>query len=200
MQYIFPHEIQSGMYTYSTINFYELTPAQLCDVISQKFHIPMEMAASQIMSYFELERQDDPTAPAAADLQQLLFHKMQGELLQVIRKEATILFPMIRNTQPHTDGGGYIQQSAFDNMQQSFQKISLLLQKIRQVANNFLLRGHWSNYYKICVNDMCMMEQLIQQYIYVEQNILYPAVLKSGNTCVLQPGNKENIDHNASID
>ncbi len=53
------------MYTYATINFYELTPAELCDVISQKFHVPMEMAAEQIMSYFELERQDDPTAPSA---------------------------------------------------------------------------------------------------------------------------------------
>jgi iron-sulfur cluster repair protein YtfE (RIC family) len=188
------------MYTYSTINFYELKPAELCDVVIHRFHIPMEMAAEQIMHYFELERQEDFTVPPAADLQQLLFHKMQSELFQVVRKETTILFPMIRNTQPHTASGGYIQQSAFESVQQSFQKITLLQQKLRQVTNNFLLKGEWSNLYKICVNDMCMMEQQIQQYMYVAQNILYPSVLKSGHTCVLQANQEKNIDHTASID
>lgn len=86
------------MFAYSIINFHELTPGNLCNVIANKFHFPIQHLAEQVMTYFYLERQEDSNAPAATDLQQLLFGKMQTEITQIIRKETTVLFPVIRNT------------------------------------------------------------------------------------------------------
>ncbi|CAL1521166.1 hypothetical protein [Chitinophaga sp. MM2321] len=184
------------MHAYALINFHELSPAALCDIIVNKFHLPVEQTAEQVMAYFLLERQEDPTTPTAADLQQLLFAKMQAECIQLIRKESTILFPVIRNTSIHNTGKKCIQPAAYESIQQSFQKILLLLQKLRQVTDNYLIQGHWSSAYKICLSDMYTMEQTLQQWIYVEQNILYPAVMHA-NTIVVK---QDDLTNNISID
>ncbi|WP_212001011.1 hypothetical protein [Chitinophaga sp. HK235] len=184
------------MHPYAIINFHELTPAALCDVITSKFHQPIEHTAEEIMAWFNLERQDDPSAPATADLQQLLFTKMQTEFTQLMRKETSIIFPVIRNAAIHNKGQKSLQPAVYDSIQQSFQKIILLLQKLRQVTGNYLLQGHWSAAYKICISDMYSLEQLLQQWIYVEQNILYPAVLPA-NTIVIR---QEEIINTVSID
>jgi iron-sulfur cluster repair protein YtfE (RIC family) len=180
------------MYPYAIINFHELTPSALCDVIANKFHLPLTQTAEQVMAYFNLERQEDHSAPAAADLQQLLFGKMQTEVSQLIRKEATILFPVIRNISTHNTGKKNIQPAAAESVQQSFQKILLLLQKLRQVSGNYQLQHNWSSAYKICVSDMFVMEQILQQWIYIEQNILYPAVMP-GHTIVVTQHDINNI-------
>lgn len=184
------------MHPYAIINFHELTPAALCDVIANKFHHPIERTAEEVMAWFNLERQDDPTAPATADLQQLLFAKMQTEIIQLMRKETSIIFPVIRNASIHKKGRKSLQPTTYDSIQQSFQKIMLLLQKIRQVTGNYLLQGYWSSAYKICISDMYTMEQLLQQWLYIAQNILYPAVLPA-NTIIIR---QDEILNTVSID
>ncbi|MCW3462475.1 hypothetical protein [Chitinophaga nivalis] len=184
------------MYASAIINFHELSPATLCDVITNKFHLPIEHTAAQIMAYFNLEKQEDSSAPATADLQQLLFVKLQTEISQLIRKEATILFPVIRNITTHNTGKKSIQPAAYDSVLQSFQKILLLLQKIRQVSANYLLQRHWSSAYKICISDLYSLEQLTQQWIYVEQNILYPAAMP-GHAPAMQ---EDEFNNQLSID
>ncbi|HEY9256937.1 hypothetical protein [Chitinophaga sp.] len=92
------------MFAYSIINFHELPLGSLCDVIANKFHLP-------------------------------------------------------------------IQQTA-------------VLQKLRQISANYQLQEHWSTTYKLCVSDIFITEQLLHQWIYVAQNILYPAAIP-GHTVVI---------------
>jgi iron-sulfur cluster repair protein YtfE (RIC family) len=180
------------MFAYSIINFHELTPGSLCNVIANKFHFPIQHLADQVMTYFNLERQEDRDAPATADLQQLLFGKMQTEIAQLIRKETTVLFPVIRNRPALPQNKKNIRPAAYDSVQQSFQKILLLLQKIRQISANYQLQDHWSTAYKLCVGDIFITEQLLQQWIYVEQNILYPAAIP-GHTMVITQHDINNV-------
>ncbi|SKA15314.1 hypothetical protein SAMN04488128_1021140 [Chitinophaga eiseniae] len=184
------------MHPYAIINFHELTPAALCDVIVNKFHQPIERTAEEVMAWFNLERQDDPTAPATADLQQLLFAKMLTEIAQLMRKETTLIFPVIRNAAIHKKGRKSLKPTAYDGIRPSFDKIMLLLQKLRQVTGNYLLQGHWSPAYKICLSDMYTVEQLLQQWHYIAQNILYPAVLPA-NTIIIR---QDEIFNTVSID
>ncbi|MEC5147867.1 hypothetical protein [Chitinophaga sp. 212800010-3] len=160
------------MLTYSIINFHELTPGHLCLVIANKFHWPIQHQAEQVMAYFNLDRQDDGTTPPVADLQQLLFSRMHAEINQLIRKESTLLFPVIRN-QSALKMRENIQPVVYESIQQSFQKITLLLQRLRQVSGNYQLHPEWSATYRLCINDIFLTEQLLHQWIYVEQNILY---------------------------
>lgn len=172
------------MFAYSIINFHELTPGNLCNVIANKFHFPIHHLADQVMTYFNLERQEDLSAPSAADLQQLLFSKMQTEIAQLVRKETMVLFPVIRNLSAQHNHKKNIRPAAYDSIQQSFQKILLLLSKLRQISANYQLQDQWSTAYKLCVGDIFISEQLIQQWIYVEQNILYPAAIP-GHTMII---------------
>ncbi|MGO4294760.1 hypothetical protein [Chitinophaga sp. RAB17] len=180
------------MFAYSIINFHELTPGNLCNVIASKFHFPIHHLAEQVMTYFNQERQKDRDAPATADLQQLLFGKMYTEIAQLIRKETTILFPVICNTSPLNKNQKTIRPAVYDSIQQSLQKILLLLQRLRQISANYQLQKHWSPEYKLCVNDIFTTEQLLQQWIYIEQNILYPAVIP-GHTIMITQHDINNV-------
>lgn len=180
------------MLAYSIINFHELTPGNLCNVIANKFHFPITHQTEQVMAYFNLERQDDRSAPAVADLQQLLFSKIQTETSQLIRKESTVLFPVIRNVSALNKSKKNIPKAAYQSIQQSFGRVLLLLQKLRQISGNYQLQQQWSAAYKLCVNDIFITEQLLQQWIYVEQNILYPAAIP-GHTMVITEHEINNI-------
>ncbi|NSL89376.1 hypothetical protein [Chitinophaga solisilvae] len=184
------------MYPFAIINFHELSPAALCDVVVNKFHQPIENIADQVMAWFNLEKQEDVTVPAAADLQQLLFSSIQAECTLIIRKENSVLFPVIRNAAVHNNGKKALQPAAYESIRQSFQKILLLLQKLRQVTGNYLVQPQWSSGYKICVSDMYSLEQLLYQWLYIEQNILYPAVLPP-NTIIIR---QEELINTVSID
>jgi iron-sulfur cluster repair protein YtfE (RIC family) len=180
------------MFAYSIINYHELTPGLLCNVIANKFHTPIQQLIDQVMTYFNLERQEDRQAPPSADLQHLLFGKMQTETSQLIRKESTVLFPVIRNASALNKSTKNLQPGAYDSIQQSFHKIILLLQKLRQVSSNYQLQQHWSAEYKICINDMMVTEQVIQQWIFIEQNILYPAAIP-GHTIIVSQNEIDNV-------
>ncbi|SHL90211.1 hypothetical protein SAMN05444266_105413 [Chitinophaga jiangningensis] len=184
------------MLPFAIINFHELCPAELCEVTVHKFHTPVEQTAEQVMSYFLLDRQDDGNAPAAADIQHLLFSRMQAEILQVIRKESTILFPVIEKAQENQENIRCIQPNTYQSIRSSYQKITLLLQKLRQVTGNYQLQPSWSNAYKLCIGDMYLLELLVHQWMYVTQNILYPAVTKPGTIMIQQ----DDLPHSSSID
>ncbi|MBS0025934.1 hypothetical protein [Chitinophaga hostae] len=143
----------------------------------------------QVMSYFNLDLQEDRSAPAVADLQHLLFGRMQTETIQLIRRESNLLFPVIRNTSARNKA---LKPAAYDSVQQSFQKIQLLLQKVRQVSGNYQLQEQWSAEYKLCTGDLFITEQLLQQWIYVAQNILYPAVIP-GHTAIISQDDIDNV-------
>gem|GEM_PF-783583 len=184
------------MLPFAIINFHELCPAELCEVIAHKFHTPVEQTAEQVLSYFAIDRQDDQQAPPATDIQHLLFSRMQAEILQLVRKEGTILFPVVITAYGNREDVRCIQPATYHSIRSSHQKITLLLQKLRQVTDNYQLQATWSNAYKLCVGDMYSLEQLVHQWIYVTQNILYPAVTKPGTMIIRQ----DDLPHSSSID
>lgn len=174
------------MHAFAIINFHELTPSALCEVMKHKFHHAIEHTADQVVSYFTLELQDDTTVPAVADIQHLLFARLHAEIIQTIRKEDTILYPVIKSQEPQSPPIKCIQHGTYTTIRNSFQKITLLLQKIRQVSGNYQIQTNWSSAYKLCINDLYITEQLVMQWIYVAQNILYPSVTKPGTIVIDQ--------------
>ncbi|MBV8254727.1 MAG: hypothetical protein JO154_19150 [Chitinophaga sp.] len=184
------------MHAFAIINFHELSPTTLCDVVVHKFHTPIEQTADQIMTYFNLELQDDSKVSGSATIQQLLFSRLHAEISQVIRKEATILYPVIREKCLLEEKCKCIQPTTYESIRQAFQKITLLLHKLRQVSANYQIQQTWSSSYKLCISDLYMLEQLVQQWLYIEQNILYPAVTKPGTIIVQQ----DELNNTSSID
>ncbi|RAJ85419.1 hypothetical protein CLV59_102122 [Chitinophaga dinghuensis] len=184
------------MHAFAIINFHELSPTTLCDVVVHKFHHPIEQTADEIMTYFNLELPDDSQVAGSAAIQQLLFSRLHAEFSQVIRKEATILYPVIREKCVLEEKYKCIQPATYESIRQAFQKITLLLQKLRQVSDNYQIQQTWSSEYKLCVSNLYMLEQLIQQWLYIEQNILYPTVTKPGTIIVQQ----DELNNTSSID
>jgi copper chaperone CopZ len=56
------------------------------------------------------------------------------------------------------------------------QRILTILQKIRELMNNYIQQPNWSSAYKICCNELYGLEQLIHYVLYVKENFLWTRI------------------------
>ena len=100
----------------------------------------------------------------------MLFGKMVDELTHLFLKEKGLIYPGIQAKGLQFE----LQPAVIQQIQLTQEKITALLSRLRQLLNNFQMKPTWSNEWKNCVQDFFQLETKIHQWIYIEQNMLYP--------------------------
>jgi|688.fasta_scaffold00398_20 iron-sulfur cluster repair protein YtfE (RIC family) len=155
----------------------DLIPAsELCKQIELECQPELLALCSRIESYFTqhtVTEIDD----RHVELVFMLFGKMVDELTHLFLKEKGLIYPGIL-----AKGLQFVLQPAvIQQIQLTQEKITALLNRLRQLLNNFQMKPTWSAEWKNCVQDFFQVEVKIHQWIYVEQNLLYPHFIHSTN-------------------
>jgi hypothetical protein len=156
-----------------------LTPEGLCNLIQLEYQPEILSSCSDIGKYFLLHPYIKELSLSVSELTQLLFSKLDDELKHLFLKETGIVFPCIRKNFHGTVNlqGTCLDSKVFETVHGTHQVIIGLTQKIRQLLNNYVVKPNWSREWKLCINEMFILENKILQWIHVEQNLLYPKVI-----------------------
>ncbi len=157
-----------------------LTPEGLCNLIEMDFIPDIQLSLEDIQKYFD-KNIHTKADPVSAELVALMFIKLKDELDHLFRKEKGILFPFIKQSFAGTMRVGKskgIDAKVIDSLNKTQKGIIQLLQKMRQVLNNYSPLSYSTPEWKDCVNDMFELENKIFQWIHIEQTLLYPKVVE----------------------
>lgn len=154
-----------------------MEPAALCRFIEKDCQPGITHSCKKIQAFF-LNQSTENISLETSVLVQLLFSKLQDEVKHVFLKEKGIVFPLIKKAREGFALDEKIRESIY-----SAQKLMVnLLLKLRQLLDNYLLKPGSGKEWRSCVNELFLLENKIHQWIYIEQNLLYPAIIKS-NSC-----------------
>ena len=113
-----------------------------------------------------------------------LFDLLFNELDRHMKKEETVLFPLIRKMMRVTQGKE--NQELLSNVEmrkplalllKEHHRIQLILQEIRIATDHYTARTNASVFCKDCLSEMSVVDQDIQKHFYIEENFLYPKLL-----------------------
>lgn len=151
-----------------------IAPGDLCHQIEQECHPELLTICKDIAAYFS--RQDhwgfsDPIA----EMVQLVFFKMEDEMKHLLLKEKNLIFPGIKSKQRLF----VLSPAAWKYIVDTQRVIAELIERIRHLLNHFQTKPTCSKEWQHCVQQFFQLEKRIHQWIFVEQNILYPSSLQS---------------------
>jgi iron-sulfur cluster repair protein YtfE (RIC family) len=149
----------------------ELSAPQLCHYINQKYYTPLLQAlGTQEQRAAMLQHSDvDPEKMSVAHL---LFTRLKEEVEQVIRNDRIIVFPVVEKLDDSQTGTPV--RIPFQMVRDKNKKIISILEKLRQVANNFILRPEWDADTRLFFEELFLIDQMISQSIYLKENVLLP--------------------------
>ena len=170
------------LYQIDSLSQQALTIEGLCILIEKEYHFQIMDSGKKIKEYLLLHSDiSDLTAPVS-ELLHLLFAKLDDEMNHLFRKESALIFPQIRKkyigNQKRQDAQS-IGLDTIESVRSTQSVISSLIQRIRQLLNNYLIQPHWNQDWKNCVNELFVLENKIFQWMHVEQNLLFPKLVES---------------------
>lgn len=151
-----------------------IAPGELCLQIEQECHPELLTICKDIAAYFG--RQDhlgfsDPIA----EMVRLVFFKIEDEMKHLLLKEKNLIFPGIKSKQRLF----VLSPAAWKYIVHTQRIIAELMERIRHLLNHFQTQPTCSREWQHCVQQFFQLEKKIHQWIFVEQNILYPSSLQS---------------------
>ena len=156
----------------------ELSPGKLCNFIVHKHYQPIKQLLDDISNYIKEWPAEANEAENLAVLS-ILFYRLQSEIEQLIRNDTLIIFPLIGNDKQLEVR--CLRRLPVELIQNKNRKIMYLLDKLRQLANNYIARPLWSQHFRLFCNELHHLDQQVLQTIYVKENILLPKVEKLFN-------------------
>ena len=151
-----------------------ISASALCNRIEFECQPELLTICKQIEAYL-LEHPTEIPDNELAELILTVFGKVFDELTHIFLKERVLIFPEIVKRGIDFEMPAPVIQL----IQLTQEKISQLLNRLRQLLNNFQMKPGWNNDWKNCVQQFFQLEKKIHQWIYVEQNMLYPAFLSN---------------------
>ncbi|QGW27600.1 hypothetical protein [Phnomibacter ginsenosidimutans] len=154
----------------------ELTPPQLCHYIEQKHYAPIKQSLETLAEYSNLLQHSD-VEPEKLSVGHMLFGRLKDEMEQVIRNDSMILFPLIMQA----DAKGRIREAHIpaQMIRDKNKKILSLLEKLRLIANNFILKPEWDADTRMFFEELFTLDQMVTQAIYLKENVLLPRIQKA---------------------
>ncbi len=153
----------------------ELSPPQLCHYIDQKQYTPIKQSLELVMQNAAL-RKDDQIESEKISLATLLFIRLKDETEQLIRNDRLVLFPLIeKEWDPVLDKSIHL---PLQMIRDKNKKILNILERLRQLANNYILKPEWSAETRMLLEELFGLDQMITQAIYLKENVLVPKLLK----------------------
>ncbi|HCT22498.1 MAG: hypothetical protein K2Y12_02360 [Chitinophagaceae bacterium] len=157
-----------------------LTPEGLCNLIQFEFQPEINTSCSKIESYLLSNPQIKELPVSVAELVQLVFSKLEDEIKHLFLKQSGIVYPCIKRNYKGTvkmdSAGPCLEHKVFENIHNTHQVIINLMQRLRQLLNNFSPTPNASMEWRECLNELFTLETKVLQWIHVEQNLLYPKV------------------------
>ena len=154
----------------------QIPASELCEKIEAECQPELLAFCNRIEKYLTLHTVNE-IKDQHVELVVMLFDKMVDELTHLFLKEKGLIFPGIQ-----AKGLQFVLQPAvIQQIQLTQEKITALLSRLRQVLNNFQMKPTWSSEWKNCVQDFFQLETKIHQWIYIEQNMLYPLFVNVAN-------------------
>jgi len=156
-----------------------MTPEGLCNIIEYRFQSEIRDSAGRIQDYLEENPQVLELSDSVSELVHLLFRKLNDEVVHLFKKETVIIFPCIKHHYRGTEKiipTNCVENSVYRNIQGTHKVILSLVQKLRQVLDNYHTDASWSRAWRDCLNEMFTLENKIYNWIHVEQNYLYPKI------------------------
>ena len=153
----------------------ELSPLQLCHYIEQKQYIPIKQAFGSI-NEFANEAEHSNDSMETLSLVSLLLNKIKDETEQLMRNDLLIIFPLIKriSKEPQVEAP----HLPVKMIREKNRKILNLLDKLRQVANGYMLKPEWSGDVRLYFEELFTLDQMIAQAIYLKENVLIPKAMK----------------------
>ena len=144
---------------------------ELCSLVEQEYQPALELLCNDISEYLLLHADAEGLPLESAELLQILFTKLNDELTHVFLKEKGVLFPAVLNQHQSVYA---VEAGTLLFLQNKHRIIIGLVQKIRQLLNNYQSSKEWSHGWNDCLRAFFKLENKIMQWIHLEQNILYP--------------------------
>jgi len=153
----------------------ELSPPQLCHYIEQKHYLPIRQSLVTLREYAEKVQHTD-VDPEKLGLAAMLYVRLMEEMEQVIRNDLMILFPLIMQQTDHSTTGNI--HIPVQMIREKNKKILNLLERLRSLANNFILKPEWDTDTRLFFEELFTLDQMISQAIYLKENVLLPRMVK----------------------
>ncbi|MDE3144031.1 MAG: hemerythrin domain-containing protein [Bacteroidota bacterium] len=173
-----------------------LSPTGLCDLIQKDYQPEIISSCKLIEQYFSAHAYINELPSSVSEVVQLLFRKLDDEIKHLFLKESGIVFPYIKknyhNTKKSTENK--VDPKVFDSVQHTHQTIIGLIQNIRKLLNNYVVKPASSKEWKECVGEMFTLENHIFQWIHIEQSLLYPKVTNFKITDLRKHNHKQTLN------
>ncbi|MCU0334857.1 MAG: hypothetical protein MUF62_07365 [Chitinophagaceae bacterium] len=153
----------------------ELSPPQLCHYIDQKYYTPLQQALSALEHQASMLQHSD-IDPEKMSVAHLLFSRLKEEVEQVIRNDRLIIFSVIDKL--GAGRAGAVSQVPVQMIRDKNKKIISIIERLRQVANNFILKPEWDADTRLFFEELFLIDQMISQSIYLKENVLLPRLHK----------------------
>lgn len=154
------------MHNLHFINYNDFSAEELCHYLEERHYNQVLADMDSIQKY--LNNLNGIENTEIVELTIILFHKLHNEVKQLFIKDQILLFPHLKNKSAV--------QINLAPVNLIHQKISMLLQQLRKLMNNYIQQPDWSNQFKICCNELFMLEQSIQHILYIKENFLWTKV------------------------
>lgn len=149
-----------------TINYQNFSPNELCNYLDERYYAQILHDFDSTEKYLsDLAHNEESQS---IDLVITLFYKLQNEVKQLFVKDRILLFPHVV-----AEKNNSISLTPINIIHQ---RILTILQKIRELMNNYIQQPNWSSAYKICSNELYGLEQLIHYVLYVKENFLWTRI------------------------
>jgi iron-sulfur cluster repair protein YtfE (RIC family) len=153
----------------------ELSLPQLCHYIEQKHYLPLRQSLATLKDHAEKVKDAEIITEKLA-LAAMLFEKLMEEMEQVMRNDMMILFPLIMQHRDHATPANT--HFPVQMIHEKNKKILNLLERLRSLANNFILKPEWDTETRLFFEELFTLDQMVSQAIYIKENVLMPRLIK----------------------
>ena len=154
------------MHNLHIINYNDFSAEELCHYLEERHYSQVLADMDSIQKYLNNLKCTEDTE--IVELTNVIFRKLYNEVNQLFTKDQILLFPYLKSKSPV--------QINLAPVNLIHQKISMLLQQLRKLMNNYIQQPDWSNQFKICCNELFTLEQSIQHILYIKENFLWTRI------------------------
>lgn len=148
----------------------------MCDEIVLSHHTPIMTTCKSVSHFLQSNAVIKDLSAENTELLPLLHQKLEDELSNLFLKETGIIFPSVKNKAAQ-HAATLLAASVLDLVLHAHQLILQLLQKERQILNNYVTSYNWDISWTSIVNELFNLEIMVQRYIHFEQSKLYPILI-----------------------
>jgi iron-sulfur cluster repair protein YtfE (RIC family) len=152
------------------------TIESMCDDVVTSHHTPIMAACKSVSNFLQSNLVIKDLSADNTELLQLLHQKLEDELSHLFLKEMGIIFPSVKNKLAE-QAPILLASSVLTLVLHAHQLILQLLQKERQILNNYVTSYKWDASWVSIVNELFNLESMVQRYIHFEQSKLYPLLI-----------------------